>query len=110
MTASKKTKQELARISKSLSLSLHSTEPEEWQSVVEKIIRRIDDVIQLLEQAPVEMGKKGGQKTAERGPEYFRQIAAMRTIRAGGRPKNKPKVHSPKQSRKRHESHSGRVM
>ena len=37
---------------------------------------------------PVEMGRKGGKKTAERGPEYFRQLAAMRKTRAGGRPKS----------------------
>lgn len=34
-----------------------------------------------------ELGKKGGTKTAERGPEYYAQIAAMRKTRAGGRPK-----------------------
>ena len=33
------------------------------------------------------LGAKGGKKTAERGPEYFRKIAAMRKTRAGGRPK-----------------------
>jgi hypothetical protein len=34
----------------------------------------------------VALGRKGGQKTAERGPEYFKRIAAMRKTRAGGRP------------------------
>ncbi|MEK7994594.1 MAG: hypothetical protein AAB403_12390 [Planctomycetota bacterium] len=33
------------------------------------------------------LGKQGGLKTAQRGPEYFRKIAAMRKTRAGGRPK-----------------------
>lgn len=33
------------------------------------------------------MGSKGGSKTAERGPEYFAQIAAMRKNRKGGRPR-----------------------
>jgi hypothetical protein len=33
------------------------------------------------------LGKLGGEKTAERGPEYFRKIAAMRKTKAGGRPK-----------------------
>ena len=33
------------------------------------------------------MGQKGGSKTAERGPEYFAQIAAMRKNRKGGRPR-----------------------
>jgi hypothetical protein len=32
------------------------------------------------------LGKKGGRKTAERGPEYFRKIAAMRKEHRGGRP------------------------
>jgi len=33
------------------------------------------------------LGKLGGAKTAKRGAEYFRQIAAMRKTRAGGRPR-----------------------
>jgi hypothetical protein len=33
------------------------------------------------------LGKKGGMKTAQRGPEYFRKIAAMRKTKAGGRPR-----------------------
>lgn len=36
--------------------------------------------------AAVELGRKGGQKTAMRGPEYFRKIAAKRKRFAGGRP------------------------
>ncbi len=32
------------------------------------------------------LGRKGGLKTAKRGPEYFRKIAAMRKERKGGRP------------------------
>ena len=34
------------------------------------------------------LGSRGGTKTAERGPEYFKKIAAMRKTRAGGRPRN----------------------
>jgi len=33
------------------------------------------------------LGKKGGKKTAERGPEYYAKIAALRTTHGGGRPK-----------------------
>ena len=33
------------------------------------------------------LGKKGGTTTAKRGSEYFRQLAAKRKTRAGGRPK-----------------------
>lgn len=39
---------------------------------------------------PHEFGRKGGMKTAERGPEYYRQIAAMRKTHGGGRPKKIP--------------------
>ncbi len=35
----------------------------------------------------VALGAIGGKKTAERGPEYFARIAAMRKTRAGGRPR-----------------------
>jgi len=35
------------------------------------------------------LGAKGGTVTAKRGSEYFRQLAAKRKTRAGGRP---PKV------------------
>jgi hypothetical protein len=34
-------------------------------------------------------GKIGGKKTAKRGPEYFRKIAAMRKEFKGGRPPKK---------------------
>lgn len=35
-------------------------------------------------------GQLGGQKTAERGPEYYVEIQAKRQLRGGGRPKNPP--------------------
>lgn len=40
--------------------------------------------------AAVELGKLGGQRTAERGPEYYALIQASRSERKGGRPKNPP--------------------
>lgn len=40
------------------------------------------------------LGKKGGLKTAERGPEYFAKIAAMRKTRAGGRPSKPADIDS----------------
>jgi hypothetical protein len=36
--------------------------------------------------AAVALGRRGGQVTAKRGSEYFRQIAAQRKTKAGGRP------------------------
>ena len=42
---------------------------------------------ELLKASPAAaLGAKGGKKTAERGPEYFRRIAGLRKTRAGGRP------------------------
>lgn len=35
------------------------------------------------------LGRKGGARIAERGPDYFRQLAARRKTRAGGRPRKK---------------------
>lgn len=43
----------------------------------------------------VALGSRGGQKTAERGPEYFSKIAAMRKERKGGRPR-KSGLETPK--------------
>ena len=48
--------------------------------------------------AAVELGSLGGKKTAERGPEYFREIASKRKIRSGGRPKKYQDVLSNGQS------------
>ena len=35
------------------------------------------------------LGRKGGSETAKRGSDYFRQLAAKRKTRAGGRPRTK---------------------
>jgi hypothetical protein len=51
---------------------------------------RLDGLLTFVELSPAEMGRKGGSKTAKRGPEYFSKIAGMRKTKAGGRPK-KPK-------------------
>lgn len=44
-----------------------------------------DDLLAV--QPAAALGARGGAKTAERGPDYFREIAAKRKTRAGGRPK-----------------------
>lgn len=36
------------------------------------------------------LGRKGGSTIAKRGSEYFRELAAKRKTRAGGRPKKLP--------------------
>ncbi len=42
--------------------------------------------------AASELGKLGGQKTAERGPEYYAEIQALRKVKSGGRPPNPRKA------------------
>jgi hypothetical protein len=39
--------------------------------------------------AAAALGARGGSKTAKRGSDYFRQLAAKRKTRAGGRPRKK---------------------
>ena len=48
-------------------------------------VRLADDLLSVSPAAA--LGKKGGTKTAQRGPDYFRQIAAMRKENKGGRPR-----------------------
>lgn len=47
-----------------------------------------DDLIANLPASSI--AHLGGKKTAERGSEYFRKIAAARKTRSGGRPKSAP--------------------
>lgn len=42
-----------------------------------------------LSEAAAALGRKGGKMTAERGPDYYRKIQAMRKDRKGGRPRKK---------------------
>ena len=53
-----------------------------------RAVERLRRAADTLSMNPASLlGRIGGAKTAERGPDYFRQIAAMRKTRAGGRPK-----------------------
>jgi hypothetical protein len=47
-----------------------------------------DDLLTSAKASPaVALGRKGGTVTAKRGPEYFRNLAALRKTRGGGRPR-----------------------
>jgi hypothetical protein len=83
----KKAQDELDAIRASLSRAVESADPQEWPKIVRNTIRRIELVIERLDKAPAQIGKKGGLVTAKRGSDYFRQLAAMRKTKAGGRPK-----------------------
>ena len=63
---------------------------EKRNPLIDKAIRHLNSLEKFVLTAAEERGRKGGTKTAERGPEYFRQIAAMRKTRGGGRPKKQP--------------------
>lgn len=47
----------------------------------------VNDLVAHAEEvSPEALGRKGGSKTAERGPDYYRKIAGMRRTKGGGRP------------------------
>jgi hypothetical protein len=59
------------------------------EAALEKLVASLKLADLLLETPPaVALGKRGGLKTAERGPEYYAKIAGMRKTRAGGRKPN----------------------
>ncbi len=56
--------------------------------IIDKALRRLDALAKRVD--PSKFGAMGGRKTAERGPDYFRELAARRKTHAGGRPKKNP--------------------
>jgi hypothetical protein len=53
----------------------------------ELLTAAIDLADALIEQSPAAiLSAKGGKATAKRGPEYYKQVAALKKTRAGGRP------------------------
>ena len=66
--------------------------------LIDKADAHLQGLVGYISMMPTELGRKGGRKTAERGSEYFRQLAAMRKTKAGGRPKaEKPASDSEQQ-------------
>ena len=59
---------------------------ERAHELVSASVKLADELLELASPAAA-LGSKGGKKTAERGPEYFRKIAGMRKTRRGGRPR-----------------------
>ena len=87
MKIASKTQKELAAIRTSLLRAVDAPEQGESRRIIRRVIRRIDLLAEQLSKTQAELGREGGLKTAERGPDYFRQIAAMRKTRGGGRPR-----------------------
>jgi hypothetical protein len=76
-----------AKLSDSLRRALEAVTIEESRIILADAIQQAERIAKAVTTAPIKRGRKGGTRTAERGPDYFRQIAAMRKTRAGGRPK-----------------------
>lgn len=56
-------------------------------AAVEVIEIKLYELRTSLAEENVELGRKGGLATAKRGPDYYRDIAAKRITKRGGRPK-----------------------
>jgi hypothetical protein len=85
--SSAKNVRNLQAVRRFINQAIATDSPQERQKALETAVRYVDRLIVRTEQAPSVLGAMGGQKTAERGPDYYRQIAAMRKTRAGGRPR-----------------------
>lgn len=76
-----------AKLSACLNQALAASTLADSKQSITEALWRTERLAKAIASAAVKRGRKGGSKTAERGPEYFRHIAAMRKTRAGGRPK-----------------------
>jgi hypothetical protein len=77
----------LAHIDGTLEKALQAQALEPCRECVSQALRLVERLSRAIALAPIQSGRKGGLATAQRGPEYFRKIAAMRKTRAGGRPR-----------------------
>ena len=87
MNIPQKHQAEVAAICDSLRQAIAAPSIDATRQILTDTLRRAERLSQALADAPAKMGRKGGQTTAKRGPEYFRRIAAMRKVKAGGRPR-----------------------
>jgi hypothetical protein len=80
-----------AKISSCLRQAMEASTLEESHTLIAEALKRTEGLSKAVATAAAKRGSKGGTKTAERGPDYFRQIAALRKTMGGGRPKKQPK-------------------
>lgn len=58
------------------------------REILRSALALTDDLLKQTKMpAAAVLGRKGGFQTAKRGSDYFRQLAAKRKTRAGGRPR-----------------------
>jgi len=55
----------------------HSEDAQSGTPLIGEAIQRVERLSKSVLTAAVKRGRKGGTKTAERGPEYFRQICCL---------------------------------
>lgn len=86
--------QTLKRLIEETDLLISTTEPmpegrtPRCKELLRAALALTDDLMHTAESPAAMLGSKGGNATAaKRGPEYFRQLAAQRKTRAGGRPR-----------------------
>jgi hypothetical protein len=74
-----------------LSQCLHKAQEaptlEQSRPLIAEALKRVERLSNSVLTAAEKRGRKGGTKTAERGPDYYREIAAKRKTFAGGRPR-----------------------
>ena len=66
------------RLSTCLRQGLETSRLEDSRQLVSQALDRTERLAKAITTAATKRGRKGGTKTAERGPDYFRKIAAMR--------------------------------
>jgi hypothetical protein len=76
-----------AKLTDCLNKALEASTLQGTRQFVAEAIQRSERLSKAVTTAAVTRGRKGGTRTAERGPDYFRKIAAMRRVRGGGRPR-----------------------
>ena len=89
------TRQELTALRSMISeahLILSTTELPEGraarsQELLSSALALADDLLASAKAPAAALGRKGGTVTAKKGSDHFRQLAAMRKTRAGGRPR-----------------------
>jgi len=77
-----------SKLTACLNRALEAPALEEPRQAITEAIQLTERLAKAVTTIAMKRGRKGGAKTAERGPDYFRQIAAMRKTKAGWRPRD----------------------
>ena len=77
----------IAALRSRINAAIETEDKDKREGLLRKALKHLDALEARIAAVPRERGSIGGSKTAERGPDYYRQIAAMRKTRAGGRPR-----------------------